>query len=423
MADPNQVLALLDVLEKRDPQQREEQLMQRLPQLVARAQSAPGWARILRGVDAQAIRSRADLAQLPVTRKSDLKELQTRESPFGGLNTTPARQLRRLFVSPGPIFDPEGHGADWWRFASPMKALGLHGGHILQNCFAYHFTPAAFMVEGGAARLGCAVIPAGIGQTELQVNAMAALKPDAYVGTPSFLKIIIEKAREMNADISSVQRALVSAEALPPSLRAWFHEHGVPQVLQLYASADIGNIAYETMHEGAVNPGMVLDEDLILEIVRPGTGDPVAEGEVGEVVVTSFNPDYPLIRFGTGDLSAVVAGSSACGRTNTRIKGWMGRADQTTKVRGMFVHPSQVADVLRRHGDVIRARLVVSGEMANDIMTLHCEVGDPQNPGFDAAAIAGSLRDVTKLRGEVLLVAPGSLPNDGKVIEDARKYE
>ncbi len=423
MADPNQVLALLDVLEKRDPQQREEQLMQRLPQLVARAQSAPGWARILRGVDAQAIRSRADLAQLPVTRKSDLKELQTRESPFGGLNTTPARQLRRLFVSPGPIFDPEGHGADWWRFASPMKALGLHGGHILQNCFAYHFTPAAFMVEGGAARLGCAVIPAGIGQTELQVNAMAALKPDAYVGTPSFLKIIIEKAREMNADISSVQRALVSAEALPPSLRAWFHEHGVPQVLQLYASADIGNIAYETMHEGAVNPGMVLDEDLILEIVRPGTGDPVAEGEVGEVVVTSFNPDYPLIRFGTGDLSAVVAGSSACGRTNTRIKGWMGRADQTTKVRGMFVHPSQVADVLRRHGDVIRARLVVSGEMANDIMTLHCEVGDPQNPGFDAAAIAASLRDVTKLRGEVLLVAPGSLPNDGKVIEDARKYE
>ncbi|KAF1043796.1 MAG: Phenylacetate-coenzyme A ligase [Herbaspirillum frisingense] len=423
MADPNQVLAELDALERRDPQQREEQLMQRLPQLLARAQSAPGWARILRGIDGAAIASRAELAQLPVTRKSDLKELQTRETPFGGLNTTPQRQLRRLFVSPGPIYDPEGHGADWWRFASPMKALGLKAGDILQNCFAYHFTPAAFMVEGAAARLGCAVIPAGIGQTELQVNAMGALRPDAYVGTPSFLKIIIEKAQEMGADISSVQRALVSAEALPPSLRAWFHAHGVPNVLQLYASADIGNIAYETMSEGAVHPGMVLDEALILEIVRPGTGDPVAEGEVGEVVVTSFNPDYPLIRFGTGDLSAVVSGISPCGRTNTRIKGWMGRADQTTKVRGMFVHPSQVADVLRRHGDVLRARLVISGEMANDVMTLHCEVGDPENPAVDVSALAGSLRDVTKLRGEVLLVGPGSLPNDGKVIEDARKYE
>jgi len=423
MADPRLVLAELDALERRDPGQREDQLMQALPQLVARAQAAPGWARILQGVDAPAIRSRSDLARLPVTRKSDLKDLQTRESPFGGLNTTPVRSLRRLFVSPGPIFDPEGHGVDWWRFASPMKALGLQPGHLLQNCFAYHFTPAAFMVEGGAARLGCGVIPAGIGQTELQVNAMAALKPDAYVGTPSFLKIIIEKALEMGADISSVQRALVSAEALPPSLRAWFHAHGVPQVLQLYASADIGNIAYETMSDGVVHPGMVLDESLILEIVRPGTGDPVAPGEVGEVVVTSFNADYPLIRFGTGDLSAVVPDVSPCGRTNTRIKGWMGRADQTTKVRGMFVHPSQVADVVRRHGDVLRARLVVSGEMANDIMTLHCEVGDPANPGIDVGALAGSLRDVTKLRGEVLLVAPGSLPNDGKVIEDARKYE
>ena len=413
----------LDALERRDPQERERQLMQRLPALVASAQAAPGWSRILRGVDAAAIRSRADLAQLPVTRKSDLKELQTRETPFGGLNATPPRQLRRLFVSPGPIFDPEGHGADWWRFASPMHALGLRAGHIIQNCFAYHFTPAAFMVEGAAHKLGCVVIPAGIGQTELQVNAMAALRPDAYVGTPSFLKIIIEKAQEIGADISSVQRALVSGEALPPSLRTWFHEHGVPHVLQLYASADIGNIAYETMSNGVVNPGMVLDEELILEIVRPGTGDPVKEGEVGEVVVTSFNPDYPLLRFGTGDLSAVITGASPCGRTNTRIKGWMGRADQTTKVRGMFVHPSQVADVLRRHGDILKARLVVSGEMANDCMTLHCEIGDPQNPELDVAAIAGSLREVTKLRGEVMFVAPGALPNDGKVIEDARKYE
>ncbi|MCA1323996.1 phenylacetate--CoA ligase family protein [Herbaspirillum sp. alder98] len=413
----------LDALETRDPQQREQQLMQRLPELLRRAQGAPGWARILQGVDAAAVRSRDDLAHLPVTRKSDLKELQSLESPFGGLNTTPTRQLRRLFVSPGPIYDPEGHSADWWRFSSPMHALGLRPGHIVQNCFAYHFTPAAFMVEGAAARLGCAVIPAGIGQTELQVHAMTALRPDAYVGTPSFLRIIIEKALEMGADISSVRRALLSAEALPPSLRSWFHAHGVPLVLQLYASADIGNIAYETATDGVVNPGMLLDEELILEIVRPGTGDPVPAGEVGEVVVTSFNHDYPLLRFGTGDLSAIIEGRSPCGRTNTRIKGWMGRADQTTKVRGMFVHPAQVAEVLRRHGEVLRARLVVSGEMANDVMTLHCEVGDAANPGFDVSALAATLREVTKLRGEVLLVAPGGLPNDGRVIEDARKYE
>ena len=413
----------LDALERRDPQQREQQLLQRLPALIARAQGAAGWARVLHGVEPAAVRTRADLACLPVTRKSDLQQLQAREAPFGGLNTTPTRQLRRLFVSPGPIHDPEGHSADWWRFSSPMHALGLRRGHIVQNCFAYHFTPAAFMVEGAAARLGCAVIPAGIGQTELQVHAMAALRPDAYVGTPSFLRIIIEKALETGADISSVGRALVSAEALPPSLRSWFHEHGVPLVLQLYASADIGNIAYETVTEGQVNPGMLLDEELILEIVRPGTGDPVPPGEVGEVVVTSFNPDYPLLRFGTGDLSAIIAGPSPCGRTNVRVKGWLGRADQTTKVRGMFVHPGQVAEVVRRHAGVRRARLVVSGEMANDVMTLHCEVDHPANGALDVTALAATLRELTKLRGEIVLVAPGTLPNDGRVIEDARKYE
>ncbi|EJN05721.1 phenylacetate--CoA ligase family protein [Herbaspirillum sp. YR522] len=413
----------LDALERRDPQQREEQLMQRLPALLERAQATPGWGRILGGIDAAAVRSRADLACLPVIRKSDLADLQARQAPFGGLTTTPTRQLRRLFVSPGPIHDPEGHGADWWRFSSPLHALGLGPGHIVQNCFAYHFTPAAFMVEGAAARLGCAVIPAGIGQTELQVHAMSALRPDAYIGTPSFLRIIIEKALEMGADISSVGRALLSAEALPPSLRSWFNAHGVPLVLQLYASADIGNIAYETATDGVVHPGMLLDEELILEIVRPGTGDPLPPGEVGEVVVTSFNPDYPLLRFGTGDLSATIDGRSACGRTNTRIKGWMGRADQTTKVRGMFVHPAQVAEVLRRHDQVRRARLVVSGEMANDVMTLHCEVADAANPGLEVTAVAATLREVTKLRGEVLLVAPGALPNDGRVIEDARKYQ
>jgi phenylacetate-CoA ligase len=413
----------LDALETRDPQTRERELMSRLPLLVAHAQTAAGWSRILKDVNAADITSRAALARLPVTRKSDLKDLQQNQRPFGGLTTTPARELAHLFMSPGPIFDPEGRAQDWWRFARPMAAVGLRAGHIVQNCFSYHFTPAAFMVEGGAARLGCAVIPAGIGQTEMQVQAMAELKPDAYVGTPSFLKIIIEKAREMGADISSVQRAIVGAEALPSSLRKWLQDNGVPHVVQMYGSADIGNIAYESETGGQVNPGMILDEELILEIVRPGTGEPVADGEVGEVVVTSFNRDYPLIRFATGDLSAVLPGTSPCGRTNTRIKGWMGRADQTTKIRAMFVHPSQVAEIARRHPEILKARLIVTGEMANDVMTLHCEVRDPIAVDPKRPAIVETIRDVTKLRGEVILLAPGSLPNDGKVIEEARKYE
>jgi phenylacetate-CoA ligase len=412
-----------DPLEFRDPEQREEGLIKALPKLIARAQEAFGWARILEGVDARSITSRAALATLPVTRKSDLHALQHADLPFGGLTTTPANRLRHLFMSPGPIFDPEGSGEDWWRFARPLRAVGLRAGHVVQNCFSYHFTPAAFMAEGGAAKLGCPVIPAGIGQTEMQVQAMTLLRPDAYVGAPSFLKIIIEKAQEMGADISSVQRAVVGAEALPPSLRVWLQQNGVPHVLQMYASADIGNIAYETETDGAVNPGMILDEDLILEIVRPGTGDPAPEGEVGEVVITSLNPDYPLIRFGTGDMSVVLPGASTCGRTNVRIKGWMGRADQTTKVRGMFVHPKQVAEVVKRHPEIIKARLVVSGEMANDVMTLHCEVAQPDGVSTLAAALVDTIRDITKLRGEVKLVAQDSLPSDGKVIEDARTYK
>lgn len=412
----------LDSLETRDQHTREKDLMARLPQLVAQAQTATGWSGILAGVCAADIQSRAALAQLPVTRKSDLKQLQSQQPPFGGLTSTSARQLGRIFMSPGPIFDPEGRSQDWWRFARPMHAAGLRAGHIVQNCFAYHFTPAAFMVEGGAAKLGCAVIPAGIGQTEMQIQAMAELKPDAYIGTPSFLKIIVEKAQEMGADISSVQRALVAAEALPPSLRKWLQDNGIPHVLQLYASADIGNIAYESETEGQVNPGMILDEELILEIVRPGTGDLVRPGEVGEVVITSFNPDYPLIRFATGDLSAVLDGISSCGRTNTRIQGWMGRADQTTKARGMFIHPSQVAEITKRHPLIRKARMVVSGEMANDVITLHCEAAEPTS-SVTASAIINSLRDVTKLRCDVKFMAVGTLPNDGKIIEDARKYE
>lgn len=411
-----------DVLEARDPAVRERDLLAALPALIAQAKSAPGWAAILQHVQAGDITTRVALAQLPVTRKSDLKELQKAALPFGGLNSTPTAKLGRIFMSPGPIFDPEGRGEDYWRYARPFHALGVRSGDIIQNCFAYHFTPAGLMVEGGAAKLGCPVIPAGSGQTEMQVQAMNMLRPKVYAGTPSFLKIIIEKALEMGTDISSVTQALVGAEALPPSLRNWLQEHGVRHVLQTYGSADIGNIAYETLSNGVLNPGMLLDESLLLEIVRPGTGDPVPDGEVGEVVITSFNPDYPLIRFATGDMSAVLTGISPCGRTNTRIKGWMGRADQTTKVRAMFVHPSQVAEIARRHPQVLKARLVVTGEMANDVMTLHCEVAS-HDMTMQTASIVDAIRDVTKLRGDVRLVAAGSLPNDGKVIEDARSYQ
>ncbi|MDL2356234.1 MAG: AMP-binding protein [Pseudomonadota bacterium] len=413
----------LDALETRAPALRERELMARLPQLIARAQQAPGWQRILDGVEAGAVTSRAALAALPITRKADLKALQQSAMPFGGLTATPASQLRRCFVSPGPIYDPEGCGADWWRFSRPLHAAGVRAGGLLQNCFSYHFTPAAFMVESGAARLGCTVIPAGAGQTEMQVQTMADLRPDTYVGTPSFLRIIIEKAREMGADISSVKHALMGAEALPESLRAWFRENGVPHVLQTYASADIGSVAYETETGGVLNPGMIVDEDVIVEIVRPGSGEPVAPGDIGEIVVTLFNHDYPLIRFATGDMSALLvdAPASGCGRTNVRIKGWMGRADQTTKVRAMFVHPAQVTNITRRHPDILKARLVISGRMANDVMTLHCEVAQPL-AAERIAAIVASIRDVTKLRGEVQFETIGALPDDGKVIEDRRDY-
>ncbi len=407
-----------DDLETRAPEAREGALMARLPGLIAGAiQEAPGWARLLAGIDPRAVSSRKALAELPVLRKSDLKELQQADPPFGGLTTVPPGRMGHLYMSPGPIFDPEGARDDPWRSARALWAAGIRPGHVVQNCFGYHLTPGAWMVDLAARRLGCAVIPAGIGQTEQQIEVIRTLRPDAYAGTPSFLRIIVEKARETGADISNLKRALVAAEALPPSLRAWFHEQGIETVLQWYGTADIGLIAYES----EALEGMILDEDLILEIVRPGTGEPVTDGEVGEVVVTSFNPDYPMIRFGTGDLSAVMPGRSPCGRTNVRIRGWLGRADQTAKVRGMFVHPGQIAEVVRRHPEVSRARLVITGEMANDAMTLHCEVGVA--PEGLAARVAETVREVTKLRGEVQLVLPGSLPNDGKVIEDARKYD
>jgi phenylacetate-CoA ligase len=410
-----------DELETREPEAREGALMAALPAHVAHAKAnAPGFARILKDVEPNDVKSRKSLAKLPVTRKSDLTVLQKELSPLGGLNATPVEKLAKLFVSPGPIYDPEGRGANWWRTARGLFAGGFRAGELVINTFAYHFTPAGSMLESGALALGCTIIPAGTGQTEMQVAAIRGLRVNGYVGTPSFLKLIAEKADELKSDLSSMKKAQVGAEYLAPGLRNAMKDRGIA-VTQMYATADLGLIAYESaMADGTVNEGMILDEALILEIVRPGTGDPLPDGEVGEVVVTSFNRDYPLIRFGTGDLSAVLAGTSPCGRTNVRIKGWMGRADQSTKVRAMFVTPDQVAEVLRRHPEVRRARLVVDSEDGNDHMTLLCEA--PERPQGLAQALVASMREVTKLRAEVELVAPGSLPNDGKVIEDKRKY-
>ena len=395
--------------------------MAELPKLIAHAKRrAPGFARILNDVDAAKIKTRKALATLPVTRKSDLATLQKELPPLGGLNATPVEKLAKLYISPGPIYDAEGRGRDWWRTARGLFAGGFRAGDRVLNTFAYHFTPAGSMLESGAAALGCTVIPGGVGQTEMQVAAIRDLRANAFVGTPSFLKLIVEKADELKVDISCLQKAQVGAEYLPPALRKTLHERGI-RVSQCYASADLGLIAYESLKaDGTPNEGMILDEGLILEIVRPGTGDPVAPGEVGEVVITLLNKDYPLIRFATGDLSAVLPGASPCGRTNVRIRGWMGRADQSTKVRAMFVTPRQVNDIVRRHPEIARARLVVEGEAGNDRMTLRCEVSE--KPSNLSEAIVNSIRDVTKLRGEVELVAPGSLPNDGKVIEDLRKY-
>jgi phenylacetate-CoA ligase len=410
-------MTFFDTLETRSPEEREAALLGRLPVQVAHAKArSPYFARLLADVDAAAVNSRAALAQLPVTRKHQLLELQQAPEPFGGLAATPLTGLAHVFSSPGPIYDPEGRGPDWWRFARALFAAGVRGGDLIHNTFSYHFTPAGFMVDGGARALGCCVFPAGVGQTEMQVQAIADLRPSVYVGTPSFLKIIIEKADELSADISSLKRAVVSGEAFFPAQKQLCTERGI-DAYQAYASADLGMIAYES--EG--REGLILEEDLLLEIVRPGSGDPVPEGEVGEVLVTSFNCDYPLLRFATGDLSAVLPGVSPCGRSNTRIKGWMGRADQTTKVKGMFVHPEQVAAVLKRHPEIVRARLVVGNSDGNDAMTLFCEI---ENSGEALQqAVAASIRDITKLRGEVRFVVRGSLVNDGKVIEDARKYD
>jgi len=411
-----------DALETRSPAEREAELMAALRRQLAHAQThSAAMAEILRGVDADTITSRHALAQLPVTRKSELLALQQAargagRDAFGGFAAIGyGAAMRRLYASPGPIYEPEGTAPDYWRSARALFAAGFRAGDLVHNAFSYHMTPGAFIMESGAHAVGCTVFPAGTGQTEQQLQAIAELKPQAYLGTPSFLRILVEKAQEGGVDISSLTKGLVGGEAFPPSLRDWFGERGMA-IYQSYATADVGLIAYET----AAREGLVLDENVIVEIVRPGTGDPVAPGEVGEVVVTVLNPDYPLIRFGTGDLSAVLDGACPTGRTNTRIKGWLGRADQTTKIRGMFVHPGQVAEIVKRFPEVKRARLVVSGEMANDSMKLLVEAATAQ--GLNER-VAEAVRDVTKLRGEVEVVAPGSLPNDGKVIEDARSYK
>ena len=402
-----------DALETRDPAARENDLFARLPAQIAHAMTAPGWAKHLAGVDAKAIASRAALATLPVLRKSAFPALQKETLPFGGFNVTPPAGAKRLFMSPGPIFEPEGHGKDGSNIARALFAAGVRAGDIVHNCFSYHLTPAGLLFESGAQAMGCAVIPGGVGNTEAQLDAVAQFKPSAYVGTPDFLKVLLDTAAKTAKDASSFRLGLVTGAALPPSLRKELAERGVA-AKQCYAVAEVGIIAYES----DALEGMIVSEDMILEIVRPGTGDLVADGEVGEVVVTSFNPDYPMIRLATGDMSAVLAGASPCGRTGTRIKGWMGRADQTTKVKGMFVRPEQIAEVLKRHPELRRVRLTVTREAEQDAMTLLAECD--RAPAGLADAVATTLQAATKLKGEVKLVAAGSLPNDGKVIADER---
>jgi phenylacetate-CoA ligase len=411
-----------DALETRSADERKSALATRLPQQVAHAKANTAYfAESLKHVDAETIVSAAALASLPVVRKQDLIELQKKQRPFGGLVASPWGKLGRAFSSPGPIYEPEGRATDYWRTARALYAGGFRGGDLVHNSFSYHMTPGGWIFEAGAQALGCTVFPAGVGQTEQQVEAMADLQPNGYVGTPSFLRILLQKADDMGIKLPSLTKVLVSGEAFLPQVCDALLARGITGY-QAYATAELGVIAYET----EAREGLVIDEGVMVEIVRPGTGDPVAVGEVGEVVVTTFSTDYPLIRFGTGDLSAFLPESltraSPCGRTNLRIKGWLGRADQTTKIKGMFVHPEQVDLVTKRHPEIGRARLVVTNPESSDLMTLHCEVGSTRGEGLKMK-IADSIRDVTKLRAEIRLVPVGSLPNDGKVIEDSRKYD
>lgn len=401
-----------DTLETRSADERAADLARLLPEQIARAKALAGYAGALDDVDPASITGAEALAGLPVLRKSDLGKAQAANPPFGGYTSVAASGFAHVFQSPGPIYEPGNVDRDWWRFGRVLNAAGIGPGDIVQNCFSYHLTPAGMLFENGARAVGAAVLPAGTGQTELQVTAARDVGVTAYAGTPDFLKIILDKADEMAVKLS-IRKATVGGGALFPSLRAEYAARGIT-CLQSYATADLGNIAYES----PAMEGMVVDEGVIVEIVTPGTGNPVAAGEVGEVVVTTLNPDYPLIRFATGDLSAVMPGQSPCGRTNMRIKGWMGRADQTTKIKGMFVRPEQVAQLVARHDEILRARVVASREGERDVMTVRVEA-----EGADGDAIADTVADVLKLRGAVEVVTPGSLPRDGLVIEDQRSYD
>ncbi len=411
-----------DDLETRDPALREAALMAALPDQIAHAiAKAPAYARTLAEIDPATVIDRDALARLPLTRKSDLTGLQADAPPLGGFNAIAPGAAGRIFASPGPIYELEAVRDDYWACARALYAAGFRRGDIAHNSFSYHLAPGGWILDGGLRALGCAVVAAGVGNTEMQVQAIAQLRPAGYTGTPDFLKTLLDKGDELGLDCSSITKAVVSGGALFPSQRADYVERGIA-VLQAYAVGDLGVIAYES----AADQGMIINEGLIMEIVRPGTGNPVPEGEVGEVVVTTFNREAPLIRFATGDLSALMPGSSPCGRTNGRLKGWMGRADQTTKVKGMFVHPAQVATVVKRHPEVTKARLVVTRSGESDTMTLHCEVGPHTALSQEedlAATLATTLHDVTKMKGAVELHALGTLANDGNVIEYARSYE
>ncbi|SDE39681.1 phenylacetate-CoA ligase [Paracoccus isoporae] len=401
-----------DELETRDAGARAEWLAEALPAAIGRAKTAPALARMLRDVDPAAIRDRASLAALPVIRKAELTEAQKKNPPFGGFATRLASEFDHIFQSPGPIYEPGRRDGDWWRLGRFLHACGVGRGDIVQNCFAYHLTPAGMMFESGARAVDAAVLPAGTGQTELQVRAAVDIGSTVYAGTPDFLKVILERADDQGEKLA-FRCAAVAGGALFPSLREQYEARGIT-TRQCYATADLGNIAYES----EAMDGMIVDEGAIVEIVRPGTGDPVEDGEVGEVVVTTLNPDYPLVRFATGDLSAVLPGTSPCGRTNMRIKGWMGRADQTTKIKGMFVRPEQVASFVARHPEITRARVIAEREGDMDAMIVQVESPREANGEY-----ASSVGETLKLRGRIEVVPPGSLPNDGLVIEDRRKYD
>jgi phenylacetate-CoA ligase len=402
-----------DKLETRSPSERDANLFARLPDALRAAAKAPTYAERFKGIDLATINDRAALAKLPVLRKSELPTLHKANPPFGGFVHSPAGSFGRLFTSPGPIFEPESATADPWRGARSLFAAGFRPGDIVLNTFSYHLTPGGFIFDASARALGCAVIPAGPGNTEQQFELIEAYRPIAYSGTPDFLKILFDAAATAGRDVSSIRRATVSGAAFPKSLQVEMKSHGI-DAYQSFGTADLGIVAYES----AAREGLIVNENIIVEIVKPGTGDPVNDGDVGEIVVTSLDPHHPWIRLALGDLSATLAGQSPCGRTNMRIKGWMGRADQTTKVKGMFVRPEQIAEVAKRHPELRRLRLVVTRDKETDVMTLSAEA----SPASDALrdAVAATLAAVTKLKGNVTLVVPGSLPNDGKAIADER---